>query len=82
MSRRLGMTALSAAAALVLAACGGEGAGGEASGNEGAAPEDLTIGVAMPTQTSERWIADGEAVQSQLEDWVGMSSPANCRSTW
>ena len=68
MSRRLGMTALSAAAALVLAACGGEGAGGGASGNENAAPEDLTIGVAMPTQTSERWIADGEAVQSQLEE--------------
>ena len=68
MSRRLGMTALSAAAALVLAACGGEGAGGGASGNEDAAPEDLTIGVAMPTQTSERWIADGEAVQSQLEE--------------
>jgi putative multiple sugar transport system substrate-binding protein len=68
MSRRLGMTALSAAAALVLAACGGEGAGGGASGNEEAAPEDLTIGVAMPTQTSERWIADGEAVQSQLEE--------------
>jgi putative multiple sugar transport system substrate-binding protein len=62
------MTALSAAAALVLAACGGEGAGGGASGNEDAAPEDLTIGVAMPTQTSERWIADGEAVQSQLEE--------------
>src|SRR5687768_5825923 len=68
MSRRLGMTAVSAVAALVLAACGGEGAGGSSSGNEDAAPEDLTIGVAMPTQTSERWIADGEAVQSQLED--------------
>src|SRR5687767_7503238 len=68
MSRRLGMTAVSAVAALVLAACGGEGAGGSSSGNEDAAPEDLTISVAMPTQTSERWIADGEAVQSQLED--------------
>src|SRR4051794_17019695 len=69
MSRRLGLTALGAAAALVLAACGGEGAGGSNdSGNDNAAPEDLTIGVSMPTQTSERWIADGENVQKQLED--------------
>ena len=30
--------------------------------------EDLSIGVSMPTQTSERWIADGDAVKSQLED--------------
>ena len=69
MSRRLGMTALSAAAALVLAACGGSGAGGgNSDDNQDAAPEDLTIGVSMPTQTSERWIADGDNVKSQLED--------------
>lgn len=69
MSRRLGMTALSAAAALTLAACGGSGAGGSnSSDNESAAPEDLTIGVSMPTETSERWIADGDNVKSQLED--------------
>src|SRR4051794_11899219 len=69
MSRRLGMTALSAAAALVLAACGGSGAGGgNSNDNQNAAPEDLTIGVSMPTQTSERWIADGDNVKSQLED--------------
>lgn len=29
---------------------------------------DKTVGVAMPTETSERWIADGHAVKSQLED--------------
>jgi putative multiple sugar transport system substrate-binding protein len=71
MSRRLATTALSAAAVLALAACGGEGAGGgSGSGGGGgdAAPEDLTIGVSMPTQTSERWIADGENVQEQLEE--------------
>jgi putative multiple sugar transport system substrate-binding protein len=69
MSRRLAMTALSAAAALALAACGGEGAGGgSGSGNEDAAPEDLSIGVSMPTEESERWIADGDAVKSQLEE--------------
>ncbi|RZU60885.1 multiple monosaccharide ABC transporter substrate-binding protein [Zhihengliuella halotolerans] len=53
-----------------LAACGGGGAGSAAPGEEGGsqAAEDVTIGVAMPTQTSERWIADGEAVESQLEE--------------
>jgi putative multiple sugar transport system substrate-binding protein len=65
-SRKLGFTAASAVLALSLAACGGEGAGG-GSNTESADPEDLSIGVSMPTQTSERWIADGEAVQEQLE---------------
>jgi putative multiple sugar transport system substrate-binding protein len=65
-SRKLGFTAASAVLALSLAACGGEGAGG-GSNAESADPEDLSIGVSMPTQTSERWIADGEAVKEQLE---------------
>ncbi len=67
--------ALGATLLLGLAACGGSGAGSTtdaASGgaSSGAAPagEEQTIGVAMPTQTSERWIADGEAVQTQLEE--------------
>lgn len=53
-----------------LAACGGSGAGGGAgaSGGETKAPEDMKVGVAMPTETSERWIADGKAVKSQLEE--------------
>src|SRR5690606_3115360 len=52
-----------------LAACSGGGAGGGAGAGEGesTAPEDIQVGVAMPTETSERWIADGEAVKSQLE---------------
>jgi putative multiple sugar transport system substrate-binding protein len=66
-SKRLGFTALGAVMAFSLAACGGEGAGSNTN-TEDAAPEDLSIGVSMPTQTSERWIADGDAVQSQLED--------------
>jgi putative multiple sugar transport system substrate-binding protein len=65
-SKRLGLTALSAGVALTLAACGGGGAG-SGSDTENAAPEDLTIGVAMPTETSERWIADGNNVKEQLE---------------
>jgi putative multiple sugar transport system substrate-binding protein len=66
-SRKLGLTAASAVLALTLAACGGEGAGSSSSGASNANPEDLTIGVAMPTQTSERWIADGNSVKEQLE---------------
>jgi putative multiple sugar transport system substrate-binding protein len=67
-SKRLGFAALSAGMALTLAACGGEGAGGTGgAGGGGAEAEDLTIGVSMPTQTSERWIADGNNVKEQLE---------------
>jgi putative multiple sugar transport system substrate-binding protein len=64
---RLGLTATSAVLALSLAACGGEGAGGSGGAGGGGDAEDLTIGVSMPTQTSERWIADGNNVQEQLE---------------
>ena len=66
MSRKL-VTALGATLALGLAACGGEGAGGGGGAGANEAPEDLTIGVSMPTQTSERWIADGNNVKEQLE---------------
>ena len=71
MANRLTMAAVGTALVLGLAACGGEGAGSGSGGGPAAAsaaPEDLTIGVSMPTQTSERWIADGENVQSQLEE--------------
>jgi putative multiple sugar transport system substrate-binding protein len=66
-SRRLGFAAVSATLALTLAACGGEGAGGSGGAGGGTEAEDLTIGVSMPTQTSERWIADGNNVKEQLE---------------
>jgi len=61
-------TAALAVAALGLAACAGGGAGAPAGGDGAQAPEDMTIGVAMPTETSERWIADGDAVKSGLEE--------------
>ncbi len=67
-SKKLRLTALGAALAVGLVGCGGEGAGSGGAGTENAAPEDLSIGVAMPTQTSERWIADGESVQAGLEE--------------
>ena len=68
MSNKLRLTALGAALAFGLVACGGGGAGSGGTDTADADPGDLTIGVAMPTQTSERWIADGDNVKSQLED--------------
>jgi putative multiple sugar transport system substrate-binding protein len=73
------MVAAGIAVALSLAACGGTGAGGAngggtpaATGSAGAtggtaAGAGALVGVAMPTQTSERWINDGNAVKEALE---------------
>ncbi|PVU82498.1 sugar ABC transporter substrate-binding protein [Cellulomonas sp. WB94] len=59
---------------LGLAACSGGGAGTTAepstSGSAAAAApaaEGALVGVAMPTKSSERWIADGNNVKTQLE---------------
>ena len=72
--RRFGLAIISIVTALTLAACGGTGAGGGATpagsapASSAAAPAgDTLVGVAMPTQTSERWIADGKAVKEGLE---------------
>ncbi|TCC00458.1 sugar ABC transporter substrate-binding protein [Micromonospora zingiberis] len=65
MSRRILAVLGSAVLALSMAACSGEGAG--SGGNDSDKPGDLTIGVSMPTQTSERWIADGNSVKEKLE---------------
>jgi putative multiple sugar transport system substrate-binding protein len=66
------MAIVGIATALALAACGGTGAGGGAAtggtGGSSQAAGDTLIGVAMPTQTSERWIADGNAVKKGLTD--------------
>ena len=65
---RLRSVVVGAALAVGLAACGGEGAGGgTGSGGGGGGDEELSIGVSMPTQTSERWIADGNSVKEGLE---------------
>ncbi|MBB1514885.1 sugar-binding protein [Tessaracoccus sp. MC1679] len=75
-------TLMTAAAGMVLTvaltACGGGGAGsttdpttsGDASATTSAPAGEAggSVGVSMPTQTTERWIADGEAVKSQLEE--------------
>ncbi len=71
-AKRLMGAAAATVLALGLAACSGGGAGSETTSDNTntAAPAaaDVTIGVAMPTQTSERWIADGAAVESGLQD--------------
>ncbi|WP_307816850.1 MULTISPECIES: multiple monosaccharide ABC transporter substrate-binding protein [Micromonospora] len=66
MSRRILAALGSVVLALSMAACSGDGAGG-GGGNDSDKPGDLTIGVSMPTQTSERWIADGTSVKEKLE---------------
>ncbi len=67
-ARKIVAVAAAAAFAFTLSACGGSGAG-ETSATAGAttAEETPLIGVAMPTETSERWIADGNAVKDGLE---------------
>jgi putative multiple sugar transport system substrate-binding protein len=67
--RKLVAVAAAAAMGLTLAACGQNTAAPSAStsGSESAAPVKGTIGVAMPTKTSERWIKDGEFLKSTLE---------------
>jgi putative multiple sugar transport system substrate-binding protein len=67
-NKKLGLTALGAALAVGLTACGGSGAGSNSNDSASSDPSDLTIGVSMPTQTSERWIADGDAVKAGLEE--------------
>lgn len=72
-------TILSAALALSLAACGSSGGASAPAGDspaapaspasEGAAPAagGKKVGVAMPTQSSQRWIQDGGNMKEKLE---------------
>ncbi|WP_435748828.1 multiple monosaccharide ABC transporter substrate-binding protein [Microbacterium sp. PMB16] len=70
MKKKYALAALGLVGALALAGCGGGGAGstGGTGGGEEVDKGDLLIGVSMPTQTSERWIADGSAVKDGLEE--------------
>ena len=74
-TRKFAALAAGLTLALSLTACGGGGAGetedetpDAGDGGTEEVEEGGLIGVAMPTQTSERWIADGEAVQAGLEE--------------
>ncbi|MFD9116547.1 multiple monosaccharide ABC transporter substrate-binding protein [Streptomyces bottropensis] len=61
-NRRAALASLAGAVslALTLSACGGEAS--ESSSESG------TIGIAMPTRASERWLTDGKSVVEDLED--------------
>ncbi len=75
-TRKFAALAAGLTLALSLTACGGGGAGSTEDetpdagdgGTTGEESEGGLIGVAMPTQTSERWIADGNAVKEGLEE--------------
>ncbi|WP_320781914.1 multiple monosaccharide ABC transporter substrate-binding protein [Streptomyces sp. CRN 30] len=66
-NRRAAFAAMASAAslALTLTACGQNSEGGSEEGKDGA--DGATVGVAMPTKSSERWIADGKYVVDNLE---------------
>ena len=66
---RRALIALVAASALALTGCGRSTEPGAAGGDAGPKdPADVTVGVAMPTKTSERWIKDGDFIKQQLEE--------------
>ncbi|UFS61193.1 multiple monosaccharide ABC transporter substrate-binding protein [Subtercola endophyticus] len=50
-----------------LAGCAGGSSSGTSSSGAAAAGDGSLIGVAMPTKSSERWIADGDNIKKQLE---------------
>lgn len=66
-NRRAALAAAATAAslALTLTACGQNSEGGSEEDKGGS--EGATIGIAMPTKSSERWIADGDNVVKDLE---------------
>ncbi|MDI9834559.1 sugar ABC transporter substrate-binding protein [Streptomyces sp. KAU_LT] len=66
-SRRAALAAMASVAslALTLTACGQDSEGG--SKDDNASTKGATIGIAMPTKSSERWIADGNNVLKNLE---------------
>ncbi|MFI6009199.1 multiple monosaccharide ABC transporter substrate-binding protein [Streptomyces sp. NPDC051243] len=66
-TRRAALAAIAGAAslALTLSACGQSGEGG--SKEEAGDSKGGTIGISMPTKSSERWIADGKNVVADLE---------------
>ncbi|GGV13816.1 multiple monosaccharide ABC transporter substrate-binding protein [Streptomyces griseoflavus] len=66
-NRRAALAAVATAAslALTLTACGQNSEGGGEEDKKGS--EGATIGISMPTKSSERWIADGNNVVTDLK---------------
>ncbi|MFE1233615.1 multiple monosaccharide ABC transporter substrate-binding protein [Streptomyces sp. NPDC058745] len=65
-TRTLGAASLAALLLLTLTACGQEARGGSRYRPD--AGKGGTIGLAMPTKSSERWIADGENMAKQFRE--------------
>jgi putative multiple sugar transport system substrate-binding protein len=65
-NRRAALATIASAAtlALTLTACGQNSEGGS---EDKGSTEGATIGIAMPTKSSERWIADGANVEKELK---------------
>ncbi|MFE0690355.1 sugar-binding protein [Streptomyces sp. JH002] len=62
-------TGAALALTLLLAACGQDSnRGGGGGGDRDPEAEGGTIGIAMPTKSSERWVADGNNMVQQFED--------------
>ncbi|PKW26783.1 multiple monosaccharide ABC transporter substrate-binding protein [Phycicoccus duodecadis] len=59
--------AVTAVTVMALTACGRSTEPTGAAADASAKPADITVGVAMPTKTSERWIKDGDYIKQQLE---------------
>ncbi|MFF1530412.1 multiple monosaccharide ABC transporter substrate-binding protein [Cellulomonas sp. NPDC058312] len=64
---RTGNALAASLAALAVGAVAGCGTAAAGAGDEAPDGDRPLVGVAMPTTTSERWIADGENVQDQLQ---------------
>ena len=67
MKKRILAVLLAGAMVFSLAACGSKSDSTSTSGDSSADSNGKTIGVAMPTQSSERWINDGANMKKQLE---------------
>ena len=63
MKKKFLATVLALAVGLALTACGG----GPSTGSGDQPGASKTVGLSMPTQSSERWINDGSNMKSQLE---------------
>ncbi|MFE2018175.1 multiple monosaccharide ABC transporter substrate-binding protein [Streptomyces sp. NPDC059499] len=62
---RVAAAATVVALSLALAACGQSGEGGSKEEKKGG--EGSTVGIAMPTKSSERWIADGKNMAAEFK---------------
>lgn len=59
--KKLGLLGMAMITGVVLVACSEGSSGGDGG-------EETTVGISMPTQSSERWIADGDNMVSYFED--------------